>query len=95
MLNKFKVGDIVLVIKLDTYLAEEAYDSIGEDYKTTLFKKGVVESTNVGRNEDRYNITFYHLSAPYDNWYFSEDEIIIYDDSINMETIKLLYDKKV
>lgn len=92
--HKFKKGDVVIVVALDEGMANEEYDCLGEYYKATLYKVGTVVDVQPHR-ENKYTVHFPQLRPTVNTWYLNEKEIIHYDNNINMNNVKLLYEKKV
>lgn len=81
MANKFNLGDRVIVISL----SKTSFTT----YDMTLFRVGKILTRNT-----EYLVEFDSMDFPWDTWFYTEEQLIKYDDSMSIDTIKVLYGKK-
>lgn len=90
--KKFKVGDEVVVIKVDEEMTKEPYDGIGDEYASLLFQYGTIVDYRHDR-ENEYTVKF--EDRYFDEWYFKDTEIVSKEhyEKYHKKAIEVLYGK--
>lgn len=90
--NKFKIGQEVVVVKLDEQFAKEPYDMIGYEYSCTHFKTGKI----TGIKNNKYAVLFDKNITVYEEFYYYEDELMCLFEfnKADKNTLDILYGRK-
>ena len=91
-MSKFKLGDEVVVIRIDEVFAQEQYDMIEWDYACTHFNKGIV----IEVFPDKYTVQFAANITAYREWYYGEHELMSLEEfnKADKGKLEILYGRK-